>query len=125
MGEGTDNEGRACVVTAADARDIGPAPPPAVVAPGSPRLVRGDFAERLGVTGLTLRGDVDRLLPSRLRHRVATVHAAVVPLTGEGMTTDVDVLLAAAATISSSLRVAGVLFGPSAESWEPSVRRCS
>lgn len=45
-------------------------------------------------TALRALAKLERVLPSRLRHRVSAVHAAVVPMPGGGSQTDVDVLLA-------------------------------
>lgn len=50
-------------------------------------------------TAVRALATLEQVLPSRLRHRVADVHAAVLPLTGTGPTVDVDVLLTAAAAV--------------------------
>lgn len=58
-------------------------------------------------TAVRALAKLEQVLPSRLRHRVADVHAAVVPMPGTGPTADVEVLLAVAAAVRdrSSLRV--------------------
>ena len=60
-----------------------------------------------GVEGTAVRAlaKLEQVLPSRLRHRVADVHAAVVPMTGNGPTVDVDVLLAVAAAVRDRMRL--------------------
>lgn len=42
---------------------------------------------------------LEQMLPSRLRHRVQTLQAAIVPMAGAGPTADVDVLLAVASAV--------------------------
>jgi predicted DNA-binding transcriptional regulator YafY len=50
---------------------------------------------------------LEQVLPSRLRHRVADVHAAVVPMPGRGSTADIDVLVTVASAVRerTSLRI--------------------
>lgn len=50
-------------------------------------------------TAVRALAKLEQVLPSRLRHRVADVHAALVPMRGTGPTADVDVLLAVAAAV--------------------------
>ncbi len=58
-------------------------------------------------TAVRALAKLEQVLPSHLRHRVADVHAAVVPMPGRGSTTDVDVLLAVAGAVRdrTSLRI--------------------
>ncbi len=58
-------------------------------------------------TAVRALAKLEQVLPSRLRHRVADVHAAVVVLPGRGSTADVDVLVTVAAAVRdrTSLRI--------------------
>ncbi len=56
-------------------------------------------------TAVRALGKLEQLLPSRLRHRVATVTSAVVPMTGGEAALDVDVLLVVAAAVRDEQRV--------------------
>ncbi|WP_380169659.1 helix-turn-helix transcriptional regulator [Jannaschia sp. R86511] len=50
-------------------------------------------------TAVRALAKLEQVLPSRLRHRVADVHAAVVPMPGRGPTADVEVLLAVTSAV--------------------------
>ncbi|MEC5179518.1 helix-turn-helix transcriptional regulator [Arthrobacter sp. CG_A4] len=50
-------------------------------------------------TAVRALAKLEQFLPSRLRHRVQTLNAAIVPMTGSGTVVDVDVLVAVAAAI--------------------------
>ncbi len=50
-------------------------------------------------TAVRALAKLEQVLPSRLRHRVQTLQAAIVPIPGSGPNVDVDVLLAVASAI--------------------------
>ncbi|TDE10383.1 helix-turn-helix transcriptional regulator [Jiangella asiatica] len=60
-----------------------------------------------GIEEMSVRAlaKLEQVLPARLRHRVAALSSATVPLTGGGPTVDADVLTAIAATVRDSQRL--------------------
>lgn len=55
--------------------------------------------EGIDETAVQALAKLEQVLPSRLRHRVHTLQATIVAVTGTGPTVDVDVLLAVAAAV--------------------------
>jgi predicted DNA-binding transcriptional regulator YafY len=69
------------------------------------RTAAGGSVTGLAETSLRALAKLEQLLPARLRHRVAAVHAAVVPMPAGGPAVDADSLIALAAACRDNLRV--------------------
>jgi len=61
--------------------------------------------ERLGEASVRALGKLERVLPTRLRHTVATLQAATVPLAAAAATVDTDLLLGLAAACRDTVRL--------------------
>ena len=68
------------------------------------RTAAGGSVTGLAETSLRALAKLEQLLPARLRHRVAAVHAAVVPMPARGPAVDPDALISLAAACRDNLR---------------------